>query len=1280
MIITRLSRKFLKILAIIFGSILVLLTAFHFWFIHHAEGLIEDMVEARSNGKLRLDVRKFKFNWFSYDMELRDAVFYSADSVTAATSYRFSVKNMHIRVREIIPLVFEKKILIDSLRLDQPNIRVTRHRASKDVDSTDNRSVSLPQEMGRVYKSIQDALDVLKVSRFHIDQGRFTLINKIQPEALPITITNIDFHLENLQVDSSVVAGTRKILFSDNVSLETHGQDIMFPDGRHRLQFRNFRINILKKLVEFDSCTISATKDDSSSSSFTIFFDKLLLTNIDFDTLYQKEVIKADSVYCINPRFRLDVELTKKTGPRKPAPKLNDLIQQLTGDLQLAFVVVKNGSFDINTVRDGRPSSFTSTNNNFEIQGLRIHKDAPRPLTVKSFAMAIRNYENFLGDSTYAMQFDSVHIINNSIFLSNFSLKQMRAGDTINSFNMPQFELKGLSWDDLVFEQKLSAERATLYRPVIRYTVPHKSQGSRQDVFQTLAGISSIIELNHLDISEGEINVYFNENSQLQLKNAFLSVYARELANPQKFETLQQAVRVLRFQTGLLKLGEITANLRNVHFTGAKGTLAAESATISDVNRKMDIEVEGLNVNSIIIDNNAGLTEIDGLKWAKANMKLDFTQGRSGTGTNYLLHNLQGNNTTLSVRDHNYSFITQQRSISLDRFEPGAKERIRNFRTVGDNFSFNTDSMSVFIRSYDLVDGGNSILNGLKFERRDRNDSITATVPQVIFNPDLNEITRGRIVGREVKLVNPLVFVSHLTGLQFSGTRQFPSVDIGRLILEKPEIHIVLPGMRVSSIDWKSRADKNNFISVDGLKIDSISGVKAARARFGIDHFTLHALGRNFGTGNGFIQGDVMKIAILGVNGAWTWEGKIADLKVNDLAFDSLGRKNGRFQLSSGRLNDLEIRSTSFDDLRRLVRENGAFRLREITGSFRNDDFHFSWNNVDFNKYSKTFSVDSLAFRPALSKDSFIAKRPYQTDYITVKTGAISMGPFDLDVYLADTVMATGNLHVSGVNFTSHRDKRKPFEGGKIKPLPVDALRKIPFPFSTDTIYLSNSKVQYTEVNEKTLLPGIIELSQMNATILNARNYGLEDEDSLEIYATAKLMDSAKIKLNLMQSFRDSLAGFLMHASISPVDARILNDALAALASVRLQSGYLDTLTMTVVGSEHYALGEMEMQYHGLKIRFLKNGTDDKRGLFKGLANFFANAFVIKNANRKKAYIIFQERFREKSAINYIVKITLSGIGHTIGIRNNKKLLRQYKKELRKRNLPPLDYDLKTGD
>jgi hypothetical protein len=560
------------------------------------------------------------------------------------------------------------------------------------------------------------------------------------------------------------------------------------------------------------------------------------------------------------------------------------------------------------------------------------------------------------------------------------------------------------------------------------------------------------------------------------------------------------------------------------------------------------------------------------------------------------------------------------------------------------------------------------------------NDSVVAIVPGIMFIPDLNSMLKGRLVAEEVELSVPVISISHIRSLVNPGSGKFPYIDIGKLNLRKPEIHLNLPGMIVSRLDWNAVKEKNDFISITGFKTDSINGIRVERLELLMNDFNIQVVDRNFGTGNGMIRADAGAIVIKPEASEWVWEGRVNDIQLTDLYFDSLGVKNGRLRIASARLNDLGVRSNSFDNVRRLVKENGAFRLREITGQFENDDIHLAWSNINFNKYTKTFSVDSVSFMPMQSRDSFISRHEFQTDYITVKSGKISLGPFDLDLYLEDSVLNAGVLTVNDVKFSSFRDKHKPFLAGKIKPLPVDALRKVPIKFSIDTINLINSIVHYAELNEKTNMAGTVEITDLNAQVLAARNYELGKNDSLLINASAKLMDSIKIRLDLRESFHDTLSGFLLKASASPVDATVLNKILAPLASIQLKSAKLDTLSMTVVGSEHLAVGEMDMYYHGLKVSFLKNGTNEKKGLLKGLLEFFANSFVIKNSNRSRTGIVFQERIREKSAINYIVKIALSGISNSIGIKNNKKLLRKYKKQLRKRNLPPLNYDLKSGD
>jgi hypothetical protein len=97
--------------------------------------------------------------------------------------------------------------------------------------------------------------------------------------------------------------------------------------------------------------------------------------------------------------------------------------------------------------------------------------------------------------------------------------------------------------------------------------------------------------------------------------------------------------------------------------------------------------------------------------------------------------------------------------------------------------------------------------------------------------------------------------------------------------------------------------------------------------------------------------------------------------------------------------------------------------------------------------------------------------------------------------------------------------------------------------------------------------------------------------------------------------------------------------------------------------------------YHDLKIQLINTNDPRKKKFLTGLLNFIANTFVVKNKNQKNTGKVFFVRDRERSSINYLIKMVMSGVTSNIGARGTRKMIRQYKKELRQRNLPPFDYD-----
>lgn len=1280
----RFVRKFLKITGILLSILVVLAVGFHFWFKAHAKQLIEEMVESKSNGKLKLKIEKFHFNYFSKKIILEKAVFYNTDTLTGTTAYQFSIDKMQLRAKAILPIVFKKQILIDSLTLLNPHINVTRLRTAEKQNRKEKKDVSIPEEMGKVYRSIQDALKVLKVKRFEINDGTFTLVNKIDPTQLPLSVSNIHFHIDNLEVDSSKFSSKEKLLFSENVVLLSTDQNIIFPDGRHSLSFSRFRINLKNKLVEFDSCTITATKADSSSASFKVFFDALLLTNIDFDTLYKAEVIKADSVYCVNPKFDLDVTVGKKRDSKKPPPKLENIIQQLTGDLQLGYVVVNNADFNIKTVKNGVPSSFVFSNNNFEMQGLTVIQNAARPLTVKSFAMAIRNYENFIKDSSYSVKFDSVLFKDDRITLSNFLFNKLDNGKILNTFSVPQFNLIGLSWDDLVFEKKLKAEQALMFNPHISYTSQNNKfqNPGRQNIFHSLGAVNEYMDLDQLDIIDGTIDLNLKNNLRIQLDNATVSVRSHSLLESKKLAGIKNSLSQLKFKKGIIHAGSMDIELLDILYIGETGQFGAGNINIRNKEKDMLVNLRDVQVEKMLVDEVAGNIFANGVRWKNADVKISPIGGtKESDGSVIELNDVKGQNTNINGLFNGKSISTNLRNISFTHFEKTTDNKILldGLEVTGHQLKLGDNNSSLSVAEYNIADNKSSSFRQLVYKTNNGKTNADVSIPSLTLTPHIQPLLDGNIALDAIAMMKPIINL-HLTTKKredITKKTKLPDIDISELKLVQPKIRFTQTSdSGTLSLDWQGQKNNSGFLLVNDLHTTN-DVTLASSLKFFLTDFTFtNSKGKMFNTGEGKVAAQLKDISLeQSALRPLQWKAIVSGFDALDFHMDSIGKSKGTLVMNSVSLNNLNISSSSIKDFQQLAAVNSMFQIKKFTGNYTTGGTNLQWYNAGFSRNSNTFSLDSFSLAPALSIDSFLLKQSYQADYITVKSGAVAIGPVDIDTYIKDKTLDIDALKIDRFRFTDYKDKQLPFNSGIVKPLPVNMIKKINQPLSVDTVLLTNSAVQYTEVNEKTRQAGTVPVTRMTVTLLNIRNHKIKPGDSLTIKAVGYVLDTVWTRLRVKESYTDSLGGFLMTLRMKPGDLTVLNSALIPMASVKLLSGQLDTLDMRAVGREYLSLGEMKMFYNNLKVQLLKDGDENKKTFMTKLVSFLANTFVIRSNNRSRIGNVFFIRNRDRSAINYLIKIAFSGMTSSAGAKSNKKMMRRYKKELEKRSLPPIDFE-----
>lgn len=1263
------GKKALKITGIILGVLLLLLFGFHLWFKAHARHLLEDLVAKRSNGKVNMKLQKLHFGYFSNKMELENAVFFNTDSSDSNTAYRFSVKRIKLEVKGIWPILFKNEFLIDSLSLTEPNILVTRHRAVK--KDTNRGEVSIPAEMGKVYNSIRDALKVFKVSSFKINDGTFTLINRVESDNLPITISHINLFIDNFVVDTTNRFADKKILFSDNIVLNSHHQDILFPDGRHRLSFRNFNINLRDRIVRFDSCTIAATRSDSANASFHVFLDTLLLTNIDFDTLYRTELIKADSVYCVNPKFTLDVALGKRRGG--PAPRLEDMVKQLTGDLELAHVVVSNAEFNIRTIRDSIPTSFVFTQNNFEMEGLHVDQEAERPVKVKKFVMAIRNYENFIQDSSYSILFDSILLNDDRITLSNFVFNKLNNGRITNSFRIPQFNLQGLSWDDLVFERRLRAEQAIMFNPVINYSMLDAKR-KRQTIFEVLGSVNEYMDLQYLDVIDGKIDLQVNDSLRIQLDSATLAIQSHSLLTSKKLSSLKNSLTRLYFKRGRIRAGNLDMELGDIRYIGNSGQFEAGTISITDDEKKLDIHLNRAAVQNMRVDEMVSEIFAKGVTWQSGHVRMRAVAKHHSKPVTVHLQNVHGYETALEGLFGPELVSTRISKLAFSSFDiiPGNKPVIQGLSLEGNNLDLRSNVRQLHVQNYQLRDRQQTQFNHVRYRMLSSGMDADLRAPQVTLIPSIDALIQGSVSFDSAEFQKPVILIRQEQNTPITNDPSFPLTDIGSLKLLQPEIkYTQVRDSGTFTMEWHGASDPKAFLLLTGLHADSGNNLNLSIKSLGyhLSGFTTTGeRGRKLSTGNGMIAAELKNVEFAMENNLPAeWQATISQLDAKDLVLDSIGKKNGRLQITTASLSELRISTTKIINLRRMIAGNALFRMRNLNGNYTDSEKELNWYNAGFTPGNNTFSLDSFSFRPVLSREDFMKEKGFQTDYVTARTGKITIGPVSADQYTENDRLQVGKISLDDVYITDYRDKNYPQKDSRPRPLPGKMIQLIPLKLSADTLSVNNANIEYTEVNPALQTTAIVPVTQLQVTAFPVKNVGLSDTDSLHIYASGSLLDTLHFQLRMKESYTDSLHGFHMITRMNSLDLQALNPVLEPTSMVHVKSGQMDSMLMRVWGNSRFAYGQMDFAYRSLKIQLVKKASDKKKKT--GFLNFIVNSFFVRNKSRKTA-TVFYERDDQRSAINYLVRMLMSGITNAVGAKNHKKAMKPYEGEIRNIQLP----------
>ncbi|MEO5996040.1 MAG: hypothetical protein ABIN89_04925 [Chitinophagaceae bacterium] len=1277
-------RKIQKVSLLSLLVVLVLLAIFHFWLIAHAKNILSEIVRIQSNDKYHLQVKKVKYNYLYLRLEVQQPVLTSLDT-SNNDKFEMHAQRIFIQLEKLWPLITGRQLLIDSIEMDQPYFSVT-HQSNNTVLQL-KRSFNLSLETEKVYQSIQSVLTTLKVSNFRINNGIFALNYSSQKNEPALQIKNIDFFIKGLKIDSTSISQNPNS-YTDDVQVRIGGQTIQFPDSSKAIRFSSFRFVANTGNLEVDSCDISGGDANSATATFNLFTEKMRIHNIRLASPDSSDYNYIDSLFFTRPKvsFSIKINDSKKDSSKTISTALNRITSAAFGKILIRYVSINNVDFAIEVERKEKLSTFNFVQDSLEISNLGVGLSASMPVSADNIRFGVKEFVDYFRDSTYIVHFDSIRINNDQFSLFNFKMEstaKVKKGE--QKIYIPVLQIEGIDWLQLLIQKRLMASNFTLNDPSISIVA---AGNAKNKTLKKNNNIDSVLRqmflISNIAINNGTINYAFSGSEYLKVKNINTDLSPNALPLSGSIASIQKIIR--QFKTGelvYLKDGWKVVATNMVY--GKGNSFSAATLDLTNPLNNLRIKANNVTVSGMSEDVKTNALNIGRLNWQNASIAIDISPEKTirdnnkKTNLTLSIGAVNGGTTALNLRNNKTDV-----SAKISRFKTdgvawvnGKPIELHDLFADGTAIDVDAEDTHIHIGKFLLKDQLPSFLDSVTASFPFNNKSITISIPEVNFETIVRQAILKQYTVNFLHILQPRVTVNLYTSQKDSVAKEkkpFPSIDLNNIEIADPEI-LFQKNIEQSPLQiqlGKASVSVNAIRTSDNREQITLKNIQLTSENFIInDKDSLHLFSAN-GKIKLRLEAFTLHATSSDSTGKWEMSDGGMDLSAMNLLNKNKAGLIDSFELASFQLRKLSLSEKYFNDPTLFFSSRPLVTLNNVDLSLKNEKNRFKVKGLNANYNS--ISLDSFSYHPQADKDVFMAAQAFQKDYINVETGAVSLKDINAGLWFKDSLIKIGTLLITGADLSAIRDKQLPLQTDIVKELPVNQVKKIPFKTYIDSVNVSNSKVVYHEVSEKTKQTGAIQFSRLQASIRNIKNYDFSPADSLRINASAFLMDEALLQLRFKESYQDSLAGFTVAVKVQPLDLQILNPFLLPVMSVKIKSGHADLLEMKAVAREYLSLGEMRFFYHKLKVEFLEGGNDEKKTLLTSLLTFAANNFVIKKNNSRRIGKVFYERSRNRSVFNYLVRMIASGGASSVGAKRNKKYNRMYENRIREFKLPEIDF------
>jgi len=314
----------------------------------------------------------------------------------------------------------------------------------------------------------------------------------------------------------------------------------------------------------------------------------------------------------------------------------------------------------------------------------------------------------------------------------------------------------------------------------------------------------------------------------------------------------------------------------------------------------------------------------------------------------------------------------------------------------------------------------------------------------------------------------------------------------------------------------------------------------------------------------------------------------------------------------------------------------------------------------------ESIHLDQLHFGHIVNPYRINKIKRFRASWLNINIENIDIKGIHPEELISDSILNIDRLSMDYVNLHLFKDKEEMVINPAYKALPAEQIRTIPIPIEIDTIDIINADLLIEMEAPKAIKPGRLVINNLQGQILNVTNIPskLESNSTMVFNSKCRIEDTIKVNLDFEFDLSSLEDKYSVTCGVQSFGASVMNPFLGSQFFIEFPKGEIDRLHFEFKGNNKVNVGTMDLEYHDLSLRKLKDYEKyiegkPNTGLLAGLGNLLMPRNRSIDDKQYKQGVIYYEKEYNRDVIHCTIMSLVSGIASSVGLESKNLEKRQ---------------------